>query len=79
VHLLVLSSFSPENPEGGEMYLLVLAHPGCPRQSPESHKMVVVVVVVVTANEVWNRIIDFLAAGVQIGIKVSTILDCQRF
>ena len=38
--------FAPENPENGEMYLLTLAHPGCPRQSPESHKMVVVVVVV---------------------------------
>jgi len=38
---------APENPEDGEMYLLVLAHPGCPRQSPVSHKMVVVVVVVV--------------------------------
>jgi len=29
-----------------EMYLLVLAHPGCPGQSPESHKMVVVLLVV---------------------------------
>jgi len=28
------------------MYFLVLAHPDCPGQSPESHKMVVVVVVV---------------------------------
>jgi len=26
------------------MYLLVLAHPGCPGHSTESHKMVVVVV-----------------------------------
>ena len=31
------------------MYLLVLAHPGCPGQSLESHKMVVVVVVVVVS------------------------------
>jgi len=31
----------PENPEDGKMYLLVPAHPGCPGQSPESHKMVV--------------------------------------
>jgi len=30
-----------ENPEDGEMYLLVPAHPGCPGQSPESCKMVV--------------------------------------
>jgi len=37
--------FAPENPEDGEVYLLVLAHLGCPRQSPENHKMVVVVVV----------------------------------
>ena len=36
--------FAPGNPEGGEMYLLVLAHPGCPGHSPESHKKVVVVV-----------------------------------
>jgi len=35
-----------ENPEHGKMYLLVLSHPGCPRQSPERRKMVVVVVVV---------------------------------
>ena len=35
--------FAPENPEDGEMYLVVLAHPGCPEHSPESHKMVVVV------------------------------------
>ena len=33
--------FAPENPEDGEMYLLVLAHPGCADQSPESCKMVV--------------------------------------
>ena len=34
--------FAPENTEDGEMYLLVPAHPGCPRQSLESRKMVVV-------------------------------------
>jgi len=33
--------FAPKNPEDGKMYLLVPAHPGCPRQSPESCKMVV--------------------------------------
>jgi len=32
--------FAPDNPEDGEMYLLVMAHLGCPRQSPESHKCV---------------------------------------
>ena len=32
--------FAPENPEDGEMYLLVLSHPGCPRQSPESYNVV---------------------------------------
>ena len=36
--------FAPENPDDGEMYLLVLAHLGCPGQSPQSHKMVVCVV-----------------------------------
>jgi len=35
--------FAPENPADGRMYLLVLAHPACPRQSPENCKMVVVV------------------------------------
>jgi len=35
--------FAAENPEDGEMYLLVPAHPGCPGQSPESRKMVVCV------------------------------------
>jgi len=39
--------FAPENPEDGEMYLLVPAHPGCPGQSPESRKMVVCVCVLV--------------------------------
>ena len=32
------------------MFLLVLTHPGCPGQSPESHKMVVCVCVVVCRN-----------------------------
>ena len=45
VHLPVLQylHFAPENPEDGKMYLLVPAHPSCPRQSPESRKMVVCV------------------------------------
>jgi len=39
--------FAPENPEDGEMYLLVLADPLYPAQNPESRKMVVVIVVIV--------------------------------
>jgi len=39
--------FAPENPEDGETYLLVPAHPGCPGQSPENCKMVVCVCVCV--------------------------------
>jgi len=35
--------FAPENPEDGEMYLLVPAHPGCPGQSQQSRKMVMCV------------------------------------
>jgi len=35
--------FAPENPEDGKMYLLVPAHPDCPGQSPESHRMVLCV------------------------------------
>ena len=38
--------FAPENPEDSKMYLLVPAHPGYPRQSTESHKMVVCVLCV---------------------------------
>jgi len=43
--------FAPKNPEDGKIYLLVLAHPGCPGQSPESHKMVVLVVVFTHTDE----------------------------
>ena len=46
--------FAPENPEHGTMYLLVTAHPGCPRQSPESCKMVVRACVCVSNNP-FNR------------------------
>jgi len=42
VHLLGYLHFAPENPEDGEMYLLVPAHAGCPGQIPENRKMVVV-------------------------------------
>ena len=35
--------FASENPEDGEMYLLVPAHLGCPGQSPQSRKMAVCV------------------------------------
>jgi len=35
--------FAPENSEDSEMYTLVQAQLGCPRQSPESCKMVVCV------------------------------------
>jgi len=35
--------FAPENPEDGEMYLLVPAHSVCTGQSAESCKMVVCV------------------------------------
>jgi len=34
----------------GWMFLLVLAHPGCPGQNPESHKMVVWVCVCLSVN-----------------------------
>ena len=37
------------------MYILVLAHPGCPRQSPESHKMVVCVCVCVCVAYKKNK------------------------
>ena len=37
--------FAPENPEDGKMYLIVPAHPTCPRLSPESCKMIVYVCV----------------------------------
>ena len=37
--------FAPENPEDGKMYLLVPAHPACPRLRPESCRVVVCVCV----------------------------------
>jgi len=53
--------FAPENPEDGEMCLLILAHPGCPGHSPESHKTVVVVVVYYSLQEysMQLRFIDY--------------------
>ena len=42
------------------MYLPVLAHPGCPGQSPESHKMVVVVVVV--SWQFGTEVMPFIAS-----------------
>jgi len=39
--------FAPENPEDGEMYLLMPTHLVCPRQGPESRRMVVCVCVCV--------------------------------
>jgi len=45
---------APENPEDGKMYLLVPAHPVCPRQSPESRKMVVLCVCVCVKNTHLN-------------------------
>jgi len=42
--------YAPENPEDGEMYLLVPAHAGYLGQSPESCKMVVCVCVVATMS-----------------------------
>ena len=48
-------------PEDGGMYLLVLAHPGCPGQSTESNKMVVVVVVVVLTTKIQNNNIHLMA------------------
>jgi len=42
----IVGASAPENPEDGKMYFLVLAYPGFLRHGPESHKMVIVVVVV---------------------------------
>jgi len=52
--------FAPENPEDGKMYLQVLAHPGCPGQSPESRKTIVCVwvqAVGATAYQ-WGSVVD---------------------
>jgi len=43
--------FAPENPQDGEMYLLVPAHLGCSGQSPENRKMVVCVCVCVRSYQ----------------------------
>jgi len=51
--------FAPENPEDGEMYLLVPAHPDCPRQNPESHKMVgLCVCVCMCVCHIWGYIVS---------------------
>ena len=42
--------FAPENPEDGKMYLLAQAHPRCPGQSPQSCKMVVLCVCVLSSH-----------------------------
>ena len=47
---------APENPEDSEMYLLVPAYLGCPRQSRESCKMVVYVVCINSGN--WLTQVD---------------------
>jgi len=44
------------NPEDGKMFLLVPAHPGCPGQSPESHKMVVCVCMCVLVITTWHAV-----------------------
>jgi len=48
--------FAPENPEDGEMYLLVLAHPHCPGQSPESCEMGVCCMCVSRFQSTINRV-----------------------
>ena len=49
--------FAPENPEEGEMYLLVPAQTGCPRQSPGSCKMVVCVLANLLSTIFFNQLI----------------------
>ena len=78
--------FAPENP-GDEMYLLVLAHPGCPGHSPESHKMVVVCVREVGFNLslVWSHLsTTILTTAVFLSLAVgaslaSSFLVCLGF
>ena len=55
VSACVYLHFAPENPEDGEMYLLVPAHPGCFGQSPESCKMVVYVTACTTTAVPYVR------------------------
>jgi len=49
--------FASENPEDGEMYLLVPAHPGYPGKSPESCKMIVCVCVILQLNMIILNVI----------------------
>jgi len=56
--------FAPENPEDGEMYLLVPAHLGCPGQSPQSRKMDVCVCV---------RVCDFMQPSASVGYNLVTV------
>ena len=72
------------------MFLLVAAHPGCPRQNPDSHKTVVVVVAVVDISQktlavlrnlimVSDRTCSIshimsLSIRIEIGIEISSIV-----
>jgi len=47
--------FAPENPEDGEMHLLVLAHPGCPGQSSAESRKMVVLCVLLCNKSTMNR------------------------
>ena len=69
--------FAPENPEDGKIYLLVPAHPGYPRQSPESCKMGVCVYVCVTMKEVlsgWHHLCGCRLESIEIGFTVFAVI-----
>jgi len=65
--------FAPENPEDGKMCLLVPAHPGCPRQGPESCKVVVLCVPIM-----WMWYLHCLQTSLNLGLAV-TLTYVNRF
>jgi len=60
--------FAPENPEDGEMYLLLSAYLGCPGQSSESCKMVVcvcvILVFIINIIKMCWRLLSFLTLNI---------------
>ena len=70
--------FAPENPEDGEVYLLVLAHEFCPKQSPQSRKMVVCVYKTSDAGYCLCLFACFFICASCAGILKSFLLHCQQ-
>ena len=70
VSACVIFIFAPENPEDGKIYFLVPAQLGCPRQSPESCKMVVCVCVLMATDQKQQKSYGYVALSCKIDFQV---------